>query len=39
MPHNGMCAPGFASLDQICVLDDRCGPGLMQAKCVSWMEL
>jgi hypothetical protein len=27
MSHNGMCAPGFASLDGICVLDDRCGPG------------
>ncbi len=23
----GMCAPGFASLDGMCVLDDRCGPG------------
>jgi hypothetical protein len=26
-PHNGMCAPGFASLGEICTLDDRCGPG------------
>ena len=25
--HMGMCAPGFASLDGMCVLDDRCGPG------------
>jgi len=27
MSHHGMCAPGFASLDGMCVLDDRCGPG------------
>jgi len=27
IPHNGMCAPGFASLGEICTLDDRCGPG------------
>jgi hypothetical protein len=27
MAFNGMCAPGFASLDEMCVLDDRCGPG------------
>ena len=27
MSYKGMCAPGFASLDEICVLDDRCGPG------------
>ena len=27
MTHKGMCAPGFASLDVMCVLDDRCGPG------------
>jgi len=31
-PHNGMCAPGFASLGQICVLDDRCGPGAYTGK-------
>ena len=31
-PHNGMCAPGFASLGQICVLDDRCGPGAYAGK-------
>ena len=27
MAHNGMCVPGFVSLDGLCVLDDRCGPG------------
>lgn len=27
MSYMGMCAPGFASLDGTCVLDDRCGPG------------
>jgi len=27
IPFKGMCAPGFASLGEICVLDDRCGPG------------
>jgi len=27
MSYKGMCAPGFASLDKMCVLDDRCGPG------------
>lgn len=27
MPYKGMCAPGFASLGEICTLDDRCGPG------------
>ena len=27
MSYHGMCAPGFASLDEMCVLDDRCGPG------------
>lgn len=26
-PYNGVCAPGFAPLDEICVLNDRCGPG------------
>ena len=31
-PHKGMCAPGFASLGQICVLDDRCGPGAYAGK-------
>jgi len=31
-PHNGMCAPGFVPLGQICVLDDRCGPGVYAGK-------
>ena len=31
-PHNGMCAPGFAALDGICALDDRCGPGVYAGK-------
>ena len=31
-PHNGICAPGFASLGKICVLDDRCGPGAYAGK-------
>ena len=31
-PHNGMCAPGFTTLDQMCVLDDRCGPGVYAGK-------
>jgi len=32
MSFNGMCAPGFASLDGMCVLDDRCGPGVYPGK-------
>ena len=32
IPHNGMCAPGFASLNQMCVLDDRCGTGAYAGK-------
>ena len=32
MPYKGMCAPGFAALDEICVLDDRCGPGAYPGK-------
>ena len=32
MSYNGMCAPGFATLDKICVLDDRCGPGAYPGK-------
>lgn len=32
MSYKGMCAPGFASLDDICVLDDRCGPGAYPGK-------
>ena len=32
MPYKGMCAPGFASLGNICVLNDRCGPGAYPGK-------
>ena len=32
MSHKGMCAPGFASLGGMCVLDDRCGPGAYPGK-------
>lgn len=32
MSYMGMCAPGFASLDGLCVLDDRCGPGAYAGK-------
>ncbi|WP_428325451.1 rhodanese-like domain-containing protein [Nitrosopumilus sp.] len=32
MSHKGMCAPGFVSLDDMCVLDDRCGPGAYAGK-------
>ena len=32
MPFNGMCAPGFTSLGKICVLNDRCGPGVYAGK-------
>lgn len=32
IPYNGLCAPGFAPLDEICVLDDRCGPGAYPGK-------
>lgn len=32
IPYEGLCAPGFASLGQICVLDDRCGPGAYPGK-------
>ena len=32
VPHNGICAPGFTSLDQICMLNDRCGPGAYPGK-------
>lgn len=32
MSHMGMCGPGFASLDGMCVLDDRCGPGAYAGK-------
>ena len=32
MSFRGMCAPGFAPLDAMCVLDDRCGPGAYPGK-------
>ena len=32
MSFKGMCAPGFASLDGMCMLDDRCGPGAYPGK-------
>ena len=32
MSYMGMCAPGFAPLDDLCVLDDRCGPGAYAGK-------
>lgn len=31
-PYLGMCAPGFAPMGGICVLDDRCGPGAYAGK-------
>jgi len=31
-PYKGLCAPGFAALNDICVLDDRCGPGAYAGK-------
>ena len=31
-PYNGLCAPGFASLQDICVLNDRCGAGVYAGK-------
>ncbi|MFB5631404.1 MAG: MBL fold metallo-hydrolase [Nitrosopumilaceae archaeon] len=31
-PYNGMCAPGFVPLGEICVLNDRCGPGAYAGK-------
>ncbi len=32
VPYGGLCAPGFVPLDEICVLDDRCGPGAYPGK-------
>ena len=32
MSYKGMCAAGFASLDGMCVLDDRCGAGAYAGK-------
>lgn len=32
MPYKGMCASGFASLDGMCVLDDRCDSDVYAGK-------
>ena len=32
IPYKGLCAPGFVSLGDICVLNDRCGPGAYPGK-------
>ena len=32
IPYNGICAPGFVALGDICVLNDRCGPGAYPGK-------
>ena len=32
LPPNSMCAPGFATIQDICVLNDRCGPGAYVGK-------
>ena len=32
IPYMGICAPGFVSLGEICVLNDRCGPGVYPGK-------
>lgn len=32
IPYKEMCAPGFISLGEICVLNDRCGPGIYPGK-------
>ena len=32
IPYKGVCAPGFVSLGEICVLNDRCGPGIYPGK-------
>jgi hypothetical protein len=31
-PYKNLCAPGFVPLGDICVLDDRCGPGIYPGK-------
>jgi hypothetical protein len=31
-PYQGICAPGFTALDEICVLNDRCGVGIYPGK-------
>ncbi|ABX13254.1 MBL fold metallo-hydrolase [Nitrosopumilus maritimus] len=32
IPYNNVCAPGFASLGDLCVLNDRCGPSVYAGK-------
>ena len=32
LPHQGVCAPGFVALGEVCVLNDRCGPGVYSGK-------
>ncbi|QLH02472.1 MBL fold metallo-hydrolase [Nitrosopumilus cobalaminigenes] len=32
IPYNNICAPGYVSLGEICVLNDRCGPGIYPGK-------
>ena len=32
IPYKGICAPGFVPLGEICVLNDRCGPGAYAGK-------
>ncbi|WP_299291175.1 Kazal-type serine protease inhibitor family protein [Nitrosopumilus sp.] len=32
IPYNNICAPGFVALENICVLNDRCGPGIYPGK-------
>lgn len=32
IPYMGLCAPGFVPLGEICVLNDRCGPGAYPGK-------
>ncbi len=32
IPYDGLCAPGFTALGNICVLNDRCGPGAYPGK-------
>jgi glyoxylase-like metal-dependent hydrolase (beta-lactamase superfamily II) len=32
LPFNGVCAPGFTALGDICVLNDRCGEGVYAGK-------
>ena len=31
-PYTDLCAPGFVALGEICVLNDRCGPGAYAGK-------